>query len=103
MLQRMERTGLVERRRDPEDARLSRVYLTQRARALEQPLRTLWSPCDQHPVADMPTEERLLVRRLLLQTHANISSQVRGAPLLLPLFFVHRISRLTASYKRRHL
>ena len=50
MLQRMERTGLVERRRDPEDARLSRVYLTQRGRALEQPLRTLWSRCEEHLV-----------------------------------------------------
>ena len=73
MLQRMERTGLVERRCDPEDARLSRVYLTQRGRALEQPLRTLWSRCEEHLVADMTTEERLLVRRLLLQMHANIS------------------------------
>ena len=72
MLQRMEHTGLVERRCDPEDARLSRVYLTQRGRALEQPLRTLWSRCEEHLVADMTTEERLLVRCLLLQMHANI-------------------------------
>src|SRR5205823_12822779 len=66
-------SGLVERRRDPEDARLSRVYLTPRGRALEQPLRTLWSRREEHLVADMTTEERLLVRRLLLQMHANIS------------------------------
>lgn len=35
MLQRLERSGLVERRRDPHDARLVRVHATPRARLLE--------------------------------------------------------------------
>jgi len=53
MLQRMERAGLIERRPDPEDARVSRVYLTERGRALENPSSTcgssskhrLWPVC----------------------------------------------------------
>ena len=38
MIQRMERSGFVERRSDPEDERLSRVYLTERGRALQKPV-----------------------------------------------------------------
>ena len=41
MLDRMEKASLVERRRDPEDARLSRVYLTDRSRGLEASVQQL--------------------------------------------------------------
>src|SRR6187401_2277157 len=37
MLQRMEAAGLIERRQDSQDARVSRVYLTAKGRELEQP------------------------------------------------------------------
>jgi DNA-binding MarR family transcriptional regulator len=36
---RMEAAGLLTRRRDPRDARLVRLYLTDRARAAQQPVR----------------------------------------------------------------
>lgn len=42
MLQRLERSGFVERRPDPSDARLVRVHPTPRARLLEAAVRRAW-------------------------------------------------------------
>src|SRR5712692_7639854 len=42
MLLRLERDGIVERRPDAEDARISRVYLTDHGRALVQPVIDIW-------------------------------------------------------------
>src|SRR3990172_11043464 len=42
MLQRMEKTGLVERRPDDRDGRASRVYATSQGRALQYPILRVW-------------------------------------------------------------
>jgi DNA-binding MarR family transcriptional regulator len=73
MLQRMERAGLIERRPDPEDARVSRVYLTERSRALEQPVLDVWKQLEAQTVAGLSLTEQALLRRLLLQVSANLS------------------------------
>ncbi len=72
MVDRVERAGLVERRRDPEDARVSRVYLTERGRALREPVRRAWADLDRQTLAGFTTEERLLVRRLLIHMRENL-------------------------------
>lgn len=46
MVQRLERSGLVERRRDPHDARLLRIHPTPRSRLLEATVRRAWSDVD---------------------------------------------------------
>lgn len=73
MLQRMERAGLIERRPDPEDARVSRVYLTERGRALEQPVLDVWRQLEAQTVASLTLTEQALLRRLLLQVSTNLS------------------------------
>jgi DNA-binding MarR family transcriptional regulator len=73
MLQRMERAGLIERRPDPEDARVSRVYLTERGRALEQPVLDVWKQLEARTVAGLSLTEQTLLHRLLLQVAANLS------------------------------
>jgi len=73
MLQRMERAGLIERRPDLEDARISRVYLTERGRALEQPVLKVWRQLEAQTVAGLSPTERALLRRLLMQVSANLS------------------------------
>ncbi len=73
MLQRMERAGLIERRPDPEDARVSRVYLTERGRELEQPVLDVWRQLEAQTVADLSPTEQALLRRLLMQLLANLS------------------------------
>ena len=73
MLQRMEHAGLIERRPDPEDARISRVYLTERGRTLEQPVLEVWKQLEAQTVASLSPTEQALLRRLLMQVSANLS------------------------------
>ena len=73
MLQRMEHAGLIERRPDPEDARVSRVYLTERGRALEQPVLDVWKQLETLTVAGLSATELALLHRLLMQVSENLS------------------------------
>ncbi len=73
MLQRMERAGLIERRPDPTDARVSLVYLTERGRALEQPVLDSWKQLEARTVANLSLTEQTLLHRLLAQVWTNLS------------------------------
>lgn len=72
-LQRMERAGLVERRPDPADARVSLVYLTEQGRALVQPIIASWKQLEEQTVQGLTEAEQALLRRLLTQISANLS------------------------------
>src|SRR6266487_238686 len=63
-LDRLTRAGLVERCVDPEDQRVSRVYLTEEGRALRAPIERIWRELEVWSFANFTTEERLLLRRL---------------------------------------
>ncbi len=76
MLQRMEQTKLIERRGDPEDQRVSRVYLTNQGRALLQPYEEAWAKLEQTLIEGLNLEERVLLRRLLLQVRDNLTKQL---------------------------
>ena len=73
MVIRMERAGFVERRTDPDDQRVSRVYLTERGRSLQPVVEQGWMAIEQQILADFPLEERLLLRRFLEQIYRNLS------------------------------
>jgi MarR family transcriptional regulator, organic hydroperoxide resistance regulator len=75
MLQRIEREGLVERRPDADDARVSRVYLTERGRSLREQVEAVWRSVELDTVKDMTSEERLLFRRMLLQARENLDRE----------------------------
>ena len=72
-LQRMERAGLVARRADTVDARVSRVYLTDQGRAVCVAVDEIWANLEERTVADLSAEERALLRRLLLQVERNLA------------------------------
>ena len=71
-LDRLTRAGLVERRVDAEDQRVSRVYLTEEGRAQRAPIEQIWRELEAWSFANLTTEERLLLRRLLLQVYTNV-------------------------------
>jgi DNA-binding MarR family transcriptional regulator len=73
MHQRMEQAGFIERRPDLEDARVSRVYLTERGRSLEQPVLEVWKELEAQTVAGLSATEQALLYRLLLQVSSNLS------------------------------
>jgi DNA-binding MarR family transcriptional regulator len=70
---RMEKEGLLIRRQDAEDARISRVYLTEKGRRLCNPALHIWKDLDARLVQGMSQAEQLLFRRLLVQAAANFS------------------------------
>jgi DNA-binding MarR family transcriptional regulator len=73
MLQRMEGAGLIERRPDPDDARVSRVYLAERGRALEQSVLDVWKQLEARSVSGLSLTEQTLLHRLLMQVLTNLS------------------------------
>src|SRR5438034_3171538 len=73
MVMRMERSGFVERKTDPEDQRVSHVYLTDVGRSLQTAVEVGWMAIEQQILQGFSLEERLLLRRYLQQLHKNLS------------------------------
>ena len=74
MLSRLEKTELLEKRRDESDARISRIYLTEKGHSFEKPVTELWSNIEATILDRFSVEERLLFRRLLMQIYENLES-----------------------------
>lgn len=73
MLKKLEEYGLVTRKHDAHDARISRVFLTEQGRELEQPLQEIWRIHQEKLLHGIYPEERLLLRRLLNQMIDNLN------------------------------
>jgi DNA-binding MarR family transcriptional regulator len=72
MLQRMEKAGFVERRPDPDDQRVSRVYLTGEGRAVRAGVQQVWHQLEEEAFAGFTPDERLLLRRFFVQIRENL-------------------------------
>src|SRR5215468_1267882 len=66
-VERMEYAGFVQRRPDPEDARANCIFLTEKGRSLEEPVKRIVAESEDLLLANMSAEERMLLRRLVLQ------------------------------------
>lgn len=75
MMSRMENAGVICRRTDPEDARVSRVYLTESSRALQTQVAGVFDRLEAQLVQGLTETERVLLRRLLLQLRENLSGE----------------------------
>jgi DNA-binding MarR family transcriptional regulator len=73
MLDRLERAGLVERRPDTEDSRHLRVYLTEQGHRSQRAVRDIWTKLEQQITEGLSVEERIVLRRLLLHVHENLT------------------------------
>lgn len=75
IVRRMEKTGLVERRKDLKDLRIFRVYLTKKSRDIlekvEEEMRVVQQKCFQGFIP----EEKLLLRRFFIQMSKNLSNE----------------------------
>jgi DNA-binding MarR family transcriptional regulator len=72
-LLRLERDGVVRRSDDIDDARVSRVYLTERGRALVKPVVETWNRADERLQKGLTRAERQLLHRLLQRVLDNLS------------------------------
>jgi len=75
MLQRMEEAELVTRRRDPEDNRLVRVYLTRPGQEKERAITGQFLKLERAVFEGIGDEDRALFRRVLNQLLSNIENQ----------------------------
>lgn len=71
MIQRMERAGFVERRSDPDDERVSRVYLTDAGRAIQSEIQQIIQGLEQEALAGFSADERTMLRQLLSKIRDN--------------------------------
>jgi DNA-binding MarR family transcriptional regulator len=72
MIGRMEKSGLLHRKRDTQDQRVSSVYLTDAGRALKSKMIAISQSIGEEVFAGFSQEERVLMQRLLLLMRDNL-------------------------------
>jgi DNA-binding MarR family transcriptional regulator len=75
MIKRVEASGLVERKSDEEDGRISRVFLTKAGMRMRRPIEAIWLAMEDDLFSSLTLEERLLLRRLLMQLHTEVQTE----------------------------
>jgi DNA-binding MarR family transcriptional regulator len=71
-IQRMEEVGLVERRSDEQDARLSRVYLSPVGRDLQRDVEARWRQLEAELSVGLGGEQLDLLRDVLVAVRENL-------------------------------
>jgi DNA-binding MarR family transcriptional regulator len=74
MIDRMEESGLLERRRDPADRRAWRIHLTERARERVGEVRQCLAPLRDMLLEGLDTAERAVLARGLEIMRANLAA-----------------------------
>jgi DNA-binding MarR family transcriptional regulator len=72
MITRMEKVGLVERKQDTEDQRISRVYLTEKGKEIFSLVKEKLEEINEECFKNFTEEEKVLLRRLFLQMLENL-------------------------------
>ena len=78
MVQNMERAGLVERRDDERDQRITRVYMTERGREFEAKFRTVAAGYVKDTIGRLPEADRRELIRLLKAFGDTIRSAIEA-------------------------
>ena len=71
-LRRMEQAGFLERRPDPEDQRISRVYLTPEGRDIRSAVERVWAKLEKETLRGFTNEERRSLESFLQRIHENL-------------------------------
>ncbi|GLZ76903.1 hypothetical protein Afil01_17100 [Actinorhabdospora filicis] len=74
MATRMETAGLLTRRPDERDRRLVRLWLTEKGRALREPVQAIWREADTKATAGLSEAERALLASLMAKVDATLTS-----------------------------
>ena len=75
MVKRMEKAGFVERRSDPRDERVSRVYLTEAGHDVKAAVEDAWRAFDERALAGFSEEELIFLRGSLLRICQNMERE----------------------------
>lgn len=77
MINRMQEAGLVERRKDARDRRISRVYLTAAGRAIQEQVQEVWRQLEEEALASLTDTERALLRGFLIRIRDNLEKTTK--------------------------
>lgn len=72
MLKRMEGSQLVERRQDPVDQRVSRVFITEKGRERARKLQGIFDKMEDECFQNITPEELAFLRRMFMQMRDNL-------------------------------
>ncbi|WP_124114957.1 MarR family winged helix-turn-helix transcriptional regulator [Paenibacillus xylanexedens] len=72
MVKSLEQNGFIYRKRDTQDARVMRIYLTENGKILEKPVNKKWREQQEKLLHSISEEERLILRKLMQQMERNI-------------------------------
>lgn len=72
MLRRMEKAGLLKRKADDIDQRISRVYITEKGKEVCEEVKEIMKIINSECFSNFTAEEEILLRRLLMQVRDNL-------------------------------
>lgn len=72
MVKSLEKKGLIFRQKDPNDKRISRIFLTDAGKQIKTPVSEIWKKQQEQLLTDITSDEKLLFRRLLKQMEKNL-------------------------------
>jgi len=72
MVKSLEQNGFIYRKRDEQDARVMRIFLTDKGKELEKPVGIKWREQQDKLLQSISTENRLILKRLMQQMERNI-------------------------------
>ncbi|PKQ21078.1 MAG: hypothetical protein CVT66_01050 [Actinobacteria bacterium HGW-Actinobacteria-6] len=78
MLQKMEAAGVIERRDDEHDARLTRIYMTEAGRAMSERFHALFADSISASVGQMPEDDRRELVRLLDDLNEHVRRAIEA-------------------------
>ncbi|WP_332649866.1 MarR family winged helix-turn-helix transcriptional regulator [Lysinibacillus sp. 54212] len=73
MVKKLEAYGLLTRKKDVLDARVTRVFLTEEGRTIKGPLDEIWEKHQERMLKGISKEDQLTLKRLLQQIDTNLS------------------------------
>ena len=79
MIQRMEKAGFVERRPDAEDQRVSRVFVTEGGRAIQEQVEKVWHRIEAETFAGFSPEERQALHAYFMRIRDNLVQMTGGS------------------------
>lgn len=82
MVKRMEHSGLVERRSDPADERVSRVFLTEQGRSIQEEVEKALDILEEEQLVGFSDEEKSILLGFLKRIRENLLKTYRVENLL---------------------
>jgi len=72
MVKSLEQNGFIYRKRDDEDARVMRIFLTDNGKELEIPVKLKWKQHQDNLLHSITPEERIILKDLLKRMEKNL-------------------------------